>query len=552
MTGSLAPEPVPDLSVRSGNAETSQRRLSVERYGPDMERTRSLLPWLPPVVAGALGCAAVLAGWRGVDLPAQLYRVGLFHRDGLVLWDSQWYGGHWTFNYSVIFPLVAGVVGIQLTEVFSAALAALAFDRLVVGHFGARARLGSMLFAAGTLVPVAIGQLPFLLGECLALGACLAAARGRWLLGSALALATALASPLASGFLGLALVAWILATWPERRAGLMAMAGTALVPVLVAGALFPGQGPMPFPTWDFVQLGLLFGVLWVTIPRRERALRVGAALYALAIAATFVVASPVGGNISRLGETVGAPLAVCALWPRRRIFLAAAIVPLVGLQWTPAFGAFTTGRADPSREAAYFTPLLGFLAAHAVPAGRVEVVPTHGHWEAAYVAPEFPLARGWERQLDTADNPIFYGRGALTATAYTSWLRDNGVRYVALADAAPDYAARTEAQLLRAGVSGLSSPTPTGHWQVYEVSGSPGLVEGPARLVRIDGGTADLDIAAPGTVLVRVRYDSRWTVVEGHGCLRPTPSGWTEVAGAAPGPLLLRLHLVGTRDPACP
>src|SRR5438270_2500890 len=258
--------------------------------------SRRLLPWLAPAVAAAAALAAVLAGWRGVDLSAQLYRVGLFHRDGLVLWDSQWYGGHWTFNYSVIFPPVAGFIGIEATEILSAALAALAFDRLVVGNFGARARVGSVLFAVGTLVPVAIGQLPFLLGEALALCAFLAASRSRWPLGTAIALATALASPLAGAFLGLALGAWLLSGWPERRVGLGAMAAAALVPVAVAGVLFPGQGAMPFPAWDFLQLGALFAALWVVVPRRERTLRIGLALYPFAIAWSFLVVPPLGVN----------------------------------------------------------------------------------------------------------------------------------------------------------------------------------------------------------------------------------------------------------------
>ncbi|MCU1450262.1 MAG: hypothetical protein JWP02_2432 [Acidimicrobiales bacterium] len=507
-------------------------------------QARRLLPWLAPSVAATLALAAGLAGWRGVDLPAQLYRVGLFHRDGLVLWDSQWYGGHWTFNYSVIFPPVAGFIGIQVTEILSAALAALAFDRLVVGHFGARARVASVLFAAGTLVPVAIGQLPFLLGESLALCALLAATRQRWVLGVVLALATPLASPLAAGFLGLALVAWLLALWPQRRMGLGVMAAGALVPVLTASVLFPGQGPMPFPAWDFVQLGALFVVLWVVIPRRERALRIGVALYAFAIAASFFVASPLGGNISRLGEGIAAPLAICALWPRRRWLLAAGIVPLVALQWTPAFAAFTSGTSEPSRQPSYFAPLLQFLGTHNSPPARVEVVPLRFHWESAYVAPRFPLARGWERQLDTADNPLFYSAQPLTAPVYRDWLRDNGVRYVALADTAPDYAARAEARLLDSGVPGLAPPLRIGHWRVFAVFGSRGLVDGPARLVRLDGSHVDLEVASPGTVVVRVRYDRHWALAVGDGCIRPTPDGWTEVQGARPGPLQLTLRLV--------
>src|ERR1700704_6087057 len=109
-----------------------------------------------PLVAGTLALTAVLVGWRGVDLPASLYRVSLFHRHGLALWDSQWYGGHWTLNYSVIFPPVAGLLGVQATEIVSAAGAAWAFDRLSVHFFGRVGRIGSVVFTVGTLAQVAI------------------------------------------------------------------------------------------------------------------------------------------------------------------------------------------------------------------------------------------------------------------------------------------------------------------------------------------------------------------------------------------------------------
>jgi hypothetical protein len=322
-----------------------------------------------------------------------------------------------------------------------------------------------------------------------------------------------------------------------------------MVPVLTAAVLFPGQGTMPFPSWDFIQVAALFAVLWVLIPRRERALRIGAALYALAIAGSFVVASPLGGNITRLGEGIGAPLAICALWPRRRWLLAAGIVPLVAMQWTPAFAAFTTGASEPSRQATYFAPLLQFLHAHDSPPARVEVVPLRFHWEVAYVAPQFPLARGWERQLDTADNALFYSANPLTGAEYTNWLRDNGVRYVALADTAPDYAAHAEARLLDEPVTGIGAPVRVGHWRVFEVSDSPGLVDGPAHLVRLDGSHVDLDVAAPATVVVRVRYDRRWALLGGGGCITPATGGWTEVHVARPGLLHLTLGLLG--DAAC-
>ena len=279
-----------------------------------------------------------------MDLPASIYRVGLFHRNGLTLWDSQWYGGHWTLSYSVIFPPLAGLVGVQVTEVLSAAAAAWAFDRLVRGHFGETARFGSLIFAVGTLAQVAIGQLPFLLGEAIALCAFLAASRRRWWLGVLLAVAASLASPLAGAFLLLALVSWLLTSWPRHRVSLGLMIGAATVPVVVLGVLFPGQGFMPFPAIDFVWLVVLFVAISIWVPRQERALRTAVYLYVTAAVLSFFLPTPMGGNISRLAECVGGPLAACALWSHRRRVLAAAVVPLVLMQWVPAFGDLATAQ----------------------------------------------------------------------------------------------------------------------------------------------------------------------------------------------------------------
>jgi hypothetical protein len=514
-------------------------------------RSRPFPPWASPLAACALATAATVVGWRGVDYPAQLYRIGLFHRDGLVLWDSQWYGGHWTFGYSVIFTPVAGILGVQATAVLSAGAAALAFDRLVVGHFGERARVGALVFAVGTLAEVAIGQLPFLLGESLALAACLAAARRRWPLAVVLTLASALASPLAGGFLAMASCAWLVASWPKHRGWLAALAAAGLVPVVAGALLFPGEGPMPFPAWDFLQIAALFVGVWLVLPSRERALRIGAAVYVAAIAVAFALATPVGGNISRLGECLGAPLAVCALWPRRRWLASAALVPLVLLQWAPAFAALTSDGADPSTHAAYFQPLLRFLSAHNTPVGRIEVVPTRLHWEAAFVAPRFALARGWERQLDTADNPVFYKPDALTGTSYREWLLDNGVRLVALPDVPLDYAATGEARLVSSGVAGLGTPQRVGHWRIYPVLGSVGLLQGPGELTRMDGSQVTLYADAPSTFVLRVRYDPRWTVVGDAACLTPGPGPWTTLTVARVGETRLALRLVGGGDTMC-
>ena len=66
------------------------------------------------LAAAAVGFGLLL-GWRGVDLPAQLYRVASSKAHGLTIWDTQWYGGHWTLDYSVLFPALAAGRGRHVT-----------------------------------------------------------------------------------------------------------------------------------------------------------------------------------------------------------------------------------------------------------------------------------------------------------------------------------------------------------------------------------------------------------------------------------------------------
>ena len=79
---------------------------------------------------------------------------------------------------------------------------------------------------------------------------------------------------------------------------------------------------------------------------------------------------------------------------------------------------------------------------------------TRNHWEAAYVAPHIPLARGWHRQLDREANGLFYGDEPLNAATYLAWLHALAVRWVALPNASLDVSAQHEAAILREGVPG--------------------------------------------------------------------------------------------------
>src|SRR5215470_3724353 len=55
---------------------------------------------ISPTAAAALAIAVLALGWKGSDLPAQIFRADLIKRYGFVLWNMQWYGGHPTLDYS--------------------------------------------------------------------------------------------------------------------------------------------------------------------------------------------------------------------------------------------------------------------------------------------------------------------------------------------------------------------------------------------------------------------------------------------------------------------
>jgi hypothetical protein len=428
----------------------------------------------------------------------------------------------------------------------------------VVGHFGPAGRLGAIVFAAGTLVQVAVGRVPFLLGVALALLALLGALRSRskgvgWLpLSLLLALAASLASPLAGAFLALAALAWLLGDLPERNLRAGALFVAASLPVVALELLFPEPGRMPFATANLVGMLIALAAIGLLLAPTLRALRIAVALYAVVLVGSYIVPSALGGNITRLGSTVGLGLVLClplarsgvtsAHRLRAPLLLAVAVVPLALAQWSPAASPLL-GSSDPASSAAYYRPLLAFLEPHDRPLGRIEVVPTADHWEADYVAIALPLARGWERQLDTVEDPIFYDHGALTAGSYRAWLERNGVRFVALADAPLDYAGVREGRLVSAGVPGLKLVWRNADWRVYQLLGAKGIVDGPGRLVSERGSTVVLSATRPGRLLLRIHYAGAWHVRSGHALLGRSADGWIELDVRRAGPVVLRLSL---------
>jgi hypothetical protein len=499
-----------------------------------------------PVLATALAAAAYLV-WAPAtaDMAGHTYRAWLFTHEGLTVWNAQWYGGHHVLGYSLVFaPL-----GVWPGPSWAGALSAVAAVALLtpLAYRGAPGRpaaatAANWLFALGVLSNLLIGRMPFVLGIALAVAAWSALERhGRaWAAtAAALALAGVLASPVAGAFLLLAGAARVLA----RRSALRRTALLA-VPVIAGGGalalLFPEGGDDRFVAsafWPMLAVSVA-GVLLLAPGRR--AWWAAGLLTVATLAASFAVPNTFGQNALRLPVLLG-PVALL-LAPRRegiggsRLLRGVVVAALVYLAWLPAVRAVREANDDPSTQASFWTAPREFLAKAARPGERVEVAFTRNHWEAAYLASEVPLARGWERQLDEKANPVFYDGRRLTPAIYHRWLRGNAVRWVALPSAPLDYSAQAEARLVRRGLPYLKLADHPPGWRIYEVRDTEPPASGGARMLA--AGPDGFEVEASGPTVVRQRFTRYWRAT--GGCVSRAPHDWTRVAPTQPGPVVVR------------
>jgi hypothetical protein len=508
-------------------------------------------------LTAAAGVAYVIVAPPSSDLAAAGYRSELFSRVGLTLWDNGWYGGHHLLGYSLLAPALGALLGVQVLGALSMSAAAALFGALLKGRGPARAtRLAAWWFALGAAVTLLANRIPFDLGLALGLASLLVAAsspkpalaHARSAAALALAVACTLASPVAGAFLALVVLAWALATATGVRAALLslpaALALAALVPIALLAVAFPEGGSQPFVASAFYPALVAVLALAAAIPAQRRALRVGALLYALALIAAYAIPTPVGGNADRLGALVAGPLLALALVGRARRWRAGALVVLAPLllywQLKAPLADVVSATSDRGVDASYYAPLLGELrrlgVGYDARPTRVEVVPTRNHAEARWVAGHVAIARGWERQLDLADDGLFY-RGAArpTVARYGRWLHEQAVSYVALADAPLDYSARTEARIVRAVPGYLRERWRSAHWRLFEVRSPTPLAQPPSLLTQLHSDSFALRASRPGTFLVRVRFTPYWALAAGRGCVRRAPGGWTDVQSRAAG-----------------
>jgi hypothetical protein len=506
-------------------------------------RVRRAPAW---TITAGLGVVYLIAAPVSPDLAAADYRSHLFSQVGFSLWDNSWYGGHHLLAYSVLAPALGSMIGTQPLTAISMTLAAWLFAVAIEGRFPARAtRIAAAWFALGAGIALLSSRVPFDLGLALGLGALVLAQRGRFAPAVVLTILASLASPVAGAFLALAMLAWALAGAERVRPAVLCVA--ALLPIAALSFAFPEGGSQPFVASAFYPAVAAVLVVGLAMPREQRTLRTGAALYVLAMIGSYLIPTAVGGNADRLGSLIAGPMAACALAggaDLRRLRALIVLGPLL-LYWQSVAPVvdFASTVSNPTVEASYYRPLLAEFKRLDIGYGRhparVEVVATADHWEARWVAPATMIARGWERQLDRYRNGLFYKEGGPTAAEYSNWLSAQAISYVALPDAHLDYSARAEARLLNGPADGTGSflreVWHSRHWRLFAVLRPTPLVQPPARLAALGTSSFAIDAPAAGNYEVRLHFTPYWAVEGGRGCVERGPEDWTIVRAARGG-----------------
>jgi hypothetical protein len=536
----------------------------------------------PVALSTALALTLVVWDPQVRDLAAQSFRSELFERSGFSLWNGTWFGGHYLLSYSVLQPPLAALFGLGVVGAGSVIAGTYLFDGLVRTRWGDQARAAALWYGAGAATMLASGRLSFALGVAFGLASLRGLQLGRPWAASAAALGCALASPVAALFLVGVLLAGaagnlaprdrVRTSSPERAAGIAAKLASAGAAVVLVGSLyllFPGAGREPFSFSAYVAIPLwCAGAFYVTRGARgERELPIALAGYLAIGTVLWLVPNAIGGNVTRLGALFGGPVLAAVLLSRaggpppsgtrllRSLAVAAVLAGSAYWQVQSAVRDVVESLGDPSTKRSYYEPLSSWLRAHGGHRTRIEVPPTFNHWEAAYLAPDFQLARGWLRQLDRSRNELFY-EGDLTHDRYTQWLFANGVRYVALPDSQLDYAAEAERDLIASAPPYLRLRAVLADWRVYEFRG-PNLLVSPerlfleleaaegstraatadARLVSLSPQAFELDVRTPGRFVVRARWTPYWKLRAGRGCLTRAAGDWTLVRADRPGPV---------------
>ena len=324
-------------------------------------------------------------------------------------------------------------------------------------------------------------------------------------------------------FLAMAGVAFALAAGGDRtkrREGIAIAAAAFIPPVFLAWA-FPEGGWAPFPFTAYLPIPLFAIACLLVLPRREKALRWGAALYGAARRAALFLDTQMGGNAVRLGALVRRAGARCARSgaapgrgaPGRCRCSACGFAALAFWQWSPAVRDVIKYIEDPAAKSDYFEPLRQYLAT--LPdQRRIEIPFTRSHWEGAEIALRHAARPRLAAPARHRAQPDLLPAVPINPLTYASWLAENAVRYVALPSAKPDKSSYARARADRARPALPAAALALR--RLARVRGDPAhALRDPAegREHRARGawlGQVLLDVKRPGEAIVRVRWTQYW------------------------------------------
>lgn len=501
-----------------------------------------------PVPAAMITAAALHLLWvwlianSGGDLAAQDAWAEFARENPGSAYNLAWYGGMHPVSYSVISPYIMATLGVRTTMMLVGTVSAGLLALLLVRSRAVRQPLWPALYGAFALMGNAVsGRATFALGTMFGLAAVAVVVvwPERWrtaslkhrlpraaLAGLLSALAT-MASPVAGLFIGVVAAA----LWLEgRRAASYAIGLPPVGVVLLSSWLFPFSGQQPMNGVSTL-LPIACGVsVLLVAPRSWVTVRLGAILYVVGVLLVWLIPSQIGSNMTRLSLVFGGLLlvAIALRVPdrpedgsflnghARTTLLTLAILAMS--VWQVATPIYDVVRTKPEAAWNYeLAPLIEELESRDADLARVEVVPSRSHREASALAPYVNLARGWNRQADAEENPIFYDDELLTATSYREWLDRWAVHYVVLPDGALDDAAQKEAELIAVGLSYLEGVWSNADWTLYQVKAPTPLAGPPAIVTQFDATEVVLSVTAPGTVLVRIPYSPWLSLVDAYG-----------------------------------
>ena len=531
------------------------------------DRDRRILALVAHPVPAALITATVLhVLWlvflanNGGDLAAQDAWAAFAREHPDSAYNLAWYGGLHPVSYSVLAPYLMAVLGVRTTLVVSGIASAGLLALLLVRSNRLRRPLVPALYGAFALTGNAVsGRTTYGLGMMLGLAALAvifawpdrwrsSAARHKTTRGVVAGVLSGLAaasSPVAGLFLGIAAAAmWL----TGRRVAAYTLGIPPLTVVLLSAWLFPFSGEQPMDSLQLILpcLAGLFGALLV--PRSWRLVRIGSVVYIVALLLVWLIPSPIGTNMTRLGLLFGGVVLIAAAcrkprqgppmlaefvgaWQAKTLLVLAIATMSI---WQVAFAVNDAVHSQPAAAwTAPLEPLVHQLESRNAELGRVEVVPARSHAEASALAPYVNLARGWNRQADAERNPIFYeDDDLLTRSTYRAWLDRWAVQYVVLPTGPPDYAADEEAALVGSGLPYLREVWSDPYWRLYEVDHPAPLADPPAQVIDFDSTEVVLKVSSPGTVLVRILYSPWLSLVDAQGDAVDGPD--TESPGFSP------------------